>query len=88
MNFSDSEIVASILSDEGFETTADYNVADVIFINICSIAKTLNKRVRNRLKEFTTAKVKNPGLVVGVLGVCMAERLKSKLWKEKEKKLG
>jgi tRNA-2-methylthio-N6-dimethylallyladenosine synthase len=83
MNFSDSEIVASILSDEGFETTSDYNVADVIFINTCSIRENAEQRVRNRLREFTIAKVKNPGLVVGVLG-CMAERLKSKFLEEEK----
>jgi tRNA-2-methylthio-N6-dimethylallyladenosine synthase len=83
MNFSDSEIVASILSDEGFETTSDYNIADVIFINTCSIRENAEQRVRNRLKEFTIAKVKNPGLVVGVLG-CMAERLKSKFLEEEK----
>jgi tRNA-2-methylthio-N6-dimethylallyladenosine synthase len=83
MNFSDSEIVASILSDEGFETTADYNTADVIFINTCSIRENAEQRVRNRLREFTIAKVKNPGLVVGVLG-CMAERLKSKFLEEEK----
>jgi tRNA-2-methylthio-N6-dimethylallyladenosine synthase len=81
MNFSDSEIVASILHDQGFETTADYNAADVIFINTCSIRENAEQRVRNRLREFTIAKVKNPGLVVGVLG-CMAERLKSKFLEE------
>lgn len=83
MNFSDSEIVASILSDRGFETTGDYNNADVIFINTCSIRENAEQRVRNRLKEFTIAKVKNPGLVVGVLG-CMAERLKSKFLEEEK----
>jgi tRNA-2-methylthio-N6-dimethylallyladenosine synthase len=83
MNFSDSEIVASILSDQGFETTADYSVADVIFINTCSIRENAEQRVRNRLKEFTVAKVKNPGLVVGVLG-CMAERLKAKFLEEEK----
>ncbi|WP_426672222.1 MiaB/RimO family radical SAM methylthiotransferase [Mucilaginibacter sp. McL0603] len=83
MNFSDSEIVASILSDDGFETTSDYNVADVIFINTCSIRENAEQRVRNRLREFTIAKVKNPGLVVGVLG-CMAERLKSKFLEEEK----
>src|SRR6201985_1548696 len=83
MNFSDSEIVASILSDEGFETTSDYNVADVIFINPCSMRENAEQRVRNRLREFTIAKVKNPGLVVGVLG-CMAERLKSKFLEEEK----
>src|ERR1700742_3387783 len=74
MNFSDSEIVASILSEKGFETTNDYNTADVIFINTCSIRENAEQRVRNRLKEFGTAKKENPGMVVGVLG-CMAERL-------------
>jgi tRNA-2-methylthio-N6-dimethylallyladenosine synthase len=83
MNFSDSEIVASILSENGFETTVDYNSADVIFINTCSIRENAEQRVRNRLKEFTVAKVKNPGLVVGVLG-CMAERLKSKFLEEEK----
>ena len=83
MNFSDSEIVASILSERGFQTTQDFNQADVIFINTCSIRENAEQRVRNRLKEFTIAKVKNPGLVVGVLG-CMAERLKSKFLEEEK----
>jgi tRNA-2-methylthio-N6-dimethylallyladenosine synthase len=83
MNFSDSEIVASILSEQGFETTADHTLADVIFINTCSIRENAEQRVRNRLKEFTISKVKNPGLVVGVLG-CMAERLKSKFLEEEK----
>jgi len=83
MNFSDSEIVASILSEQGFETTSDYNVADVIFINTCSIRENAEQRVRNRLREFKVAKVNNPGLVVGVLG-CMAERLKSKFLEEEK----
>src|SRR4051812_589377 len=83
MNFSDSEIVASILLDKGFETTTDYNNADVIFINTCSIRENAEQRVRNRLKEFTVAKVKNPGMIVGVLG-CMAERLKSKFLEEEK----
>ena len=83
MNFSDSEIVASILSEKGFETTSDYTTADVIFINTCSIRENAEQRVRNRLRDFTIAKVKNPGLVVGVLG-CMAERLKSKFLEEEK----
>ena len=83
MNFSDSEIVASILADQGFETTGDYNNADVIFINTCSIRENAEQRVRNRLRDFTIAKVKNPGLVVGVLG-CMAERLKAKFLEEEK----
>jgi tRNA-2-methylthio-N6-dimethylallyladenosine synthase len=83
MNFSDSEIVASILSEQGFETTADYTNADVIFINTCSIRENAETRVRNRLKEFKVAKGKKPGMVVGVLG-CMAERLKAKFLEEEK----
>ena len=83
MNFSDSEIVASILIDQGFETTKDYKEADVVFINTCSIRENAEQRVRKRLKEFEAAKTKNPGLVVGVLG-CMAERLKAKFLEEEK----
>lgn len=83
MNFSDSEIVASILSDQGFQTTPDYNEADVVFINTCSIRENAEQRVRNRLKEFEACKTKNPGLIVGVLG-CMAERLKAKFLEEEK----
>jgi tRNA-2-methylthio-N6-dimethylallyladenosine synthase len=83
MNFSDSEIVASILTESGFETTKDFNNADVVFINTCSIRENAEVRVRNRLKEFKVAKSKNPGMIVGVLG-CMAERLKSKFLEEEK----
>jgi len=83
MNFSDSEIVASILSEQGFETTSDYNAADVIFINTCSIRENAEQRVRNRLREFKVAKINKPGMVVGVLG-CMAERLKAKFLEEEK----
>jgi tRNA-2-methylthio-N6-dimethylallyladenosine synthase len=83
MNFSDSEIVASIMMDMGFQTTEDYKQADVVFINTCSIRENAEQRVRNRLKEFKAVKAKNPGLVVGVLG-CMAERLKAKFLEEEK----
>jgi tRNA-2-methylthio-N6-dimethylallyladenosine synthase len=83
MNFADSEIVASILSDDGFITTPDYNEADVIFINTCSIRENAETRVRNRLKQFKAIKRTNKGLVIGVLG-CMAERLKAKFLEEEQ----
>ncbi|WP_442794414.1 MiaB/RimO family radical SAM methylthiotransferase [Pelobium manganitolerans] len=83
MNFSDSEIVASILSEQGFSTTQEFTDADVIFINTCSIRENAEIRVRNRLKQFRAAKRKNKDLVVGVLG-CMAERLKSKFLEEEK----
>lgn len=83
MNFADSEIVASILLDQGFETTGDYKEADVVFINTCSIRENAEQRVRNRLSQFGAEKRKNPKLIVGVLG-CMAERLKSKFLEEEK----
>lgn len=75
MNFADSEIVASILKDDGFTTTQDFHEADVIFVNTCAIRENAEQRVRNRLNEFKQVKRKNPDMIVGVLG-CMAERLK------------
>jgi len=83
MNFSDSEIVASILSEQGFSTTNEYEDADVIFINTCSIRENAETRVRNRLKQFRAVKRQNKDLVIGVLG-CMAERLKSKFLEEEK----
>ncbi len=83
MNFADSEIVASIMMDMGFETTSHYKEADVIFINTCSIRENAEQRVRNRLKEFRPVKLKSPGVTIGVLG-CMAERLKSKFLDEEK----
>lgn len=81
MNFSDSEIVASILTGNGFETTKDFQHADVIFINTCAIRDNAEQRVRTRLQDFKKIKKQNPSLIVGVLG-CMAERLKSKFLEE------
>ncbi|KAB1062156.1 tRNA (N6-isopentenyl adenosine(37)-C2)-methylthiotransferase MiaB [Salibacter halophilus] len=78
MNFSDSEVVASILSKEGYETVSQSSEADVVLLNTCSIRDNAEQRVRTRLKQFKNAKKERPNLVVGVLG-CMAERLKKKL---------
>lgn len=83
MNFADSEIVASILGDNGFETTTDYKEADLVFINTCSIRENAEQRVRNRLSQFGVEKRRNPKLIVGVLG-CMAERLKAKFMEEEK----
>ncbi len=83
MNFSDSEIVASILKEQGYATTTDFNEADVIFVNTCAIRDNAEQRVRARLHDFKKAKKKRPDLIVGVLG-CMAERLKSKLMEEEK----
>lgn len=83
MNFSDSEIVASILKDEGFTTTDKYIDADVIFVNTCAIRDGAEQRVRKRLTDFRKVKKKNPYLIVGVLG-CMAERLKAKFLEEEK----
>jgi tRNA-2-methylthio-N6-dimethylallyladenosine synthase len=83
MNFSDSEIVASILAKEGYDTTSDISLADVVFLNTCSIREKAEQTVRNRLTHFTGLKKSKPDLLVGVLG-CMAERLKSKLLEEEK----
>jgi tRNA-2-methylthio-N6-dimethylallyladenosine synthase len=83
MNFSDSEIVASILKDKGFSTTQNFFEADVIFVNTCAIREGAEQRVRQRLTEYKKAKKTNPDLIVGVLG-CMAERLKSKFLEEEK----
>ena len=78
MNFSDSEIVASILSDQGFSATKNMESADLILINTCSIREKAEETVRKRLKVFEVQKKSKPGTLIGVLG-CMAERLKEKL---------
>ncbi len=83
MNFSDSEIIASILYNNGFGATQNAEEADVIFINTCSIREKAEQTVRKRLNEFKRQKKTNPGLLVGVLG-CMAERLKAKLLEEEQ----
>ncbi len=83
MNFSDSEIVTSILKKEGFGTTSSAEQADVILINTCSIREKAEQTVRNRLNYFNGVKKRNKDVTVGVLG-CMAERLKSKLLEEEK----
>ena len=83
MNFSDSEVVASILKQEGYATTKNIDDAEVILINTCSIRDNAEQRVRNRLTEFHQIKKKSSGVVVGILG-CMAERLKTKLLEEEK----
>ena len=83
MNFSDSEIVASILSEAGYKTTSHLNDADLILVNTCSIREKAEQTVRNRLEAFQKVKKTNPNVKVGVLG-CMAERLKSAFLEEEK----
>ena len=83
MNFSDSEVVASILVGQGFVTTRNEAEADVILINTCSIRDNAEQRVRNRLTQFNKAKREKPGMIIGILG-CMAERLKKNLLEEEK----
>ena len=83
MNFSDSEIVASILQKEGFDTTSNVDEADLVFLNTCSIREKAEQTVRNRLTQINGIKKKKPEMMVGVLG-CMAERLKTKLLEEEK----
>jgi tRNA-2-methylthio-N6-dimethylallyladenosine synthase len=83
MNFSDSEIVASILQKAGFDTTSEIHEADLVFLNTCSIREKAEQTVRNRLTHINSLKKKKPDMMVGVLG-CMAERLKTKLLEEEK----
>ena len=83
MNLADSEVVASILADKGFQTTNLIEQADVVFINTCSIRDNAESHVWGRLKEFKPHKRKNPKMIIGVLG-CMAERLKNDLLEKEQ----
>lgn len=83
MNFSDSEIVASILAEAGFRPTRNLEQSDLILINTCSIREKAEETVRKRLKIFNQVKKQRPGALIGVLG-CMAERLKGKLLEEEK----
>ena len=83
MNFSDSEIVASILKEQGYNTTQNLEEADLVLVNTCSIRDKAEQTVRKRLEHYNAVKRINPGMKVGVLG-CMAERLKSKFLEEEK----
>jgi tRNA-2-methylthio-N6-dimethylallyladenosine synthase len=83
MNFSDSEVVASIMAKSGYTTTNSEEEADVIFLNTCSIRDNAEQKIHNRLKQLKGKKRKNEDLVVGVLG-CMAERLREQLMVEEK----
>jgi len=83
MNFSDSEIVASILAKEGFNTTQNLEDADLVLVNTCSIRDKAEQTIRKRLQKYNAVKKINPGMKVGVLG-CMAERLKEKFLEEEK----
>ena len=83
MNFSDSEIVASILANEGYNTTQNLEEADLVLVNTCSIRDKAEQTIRKRLEKYNAVKTINPSMKVGVLG-CMAERLKSKFLEEEK----
>jgi tRNA-2-methylthio-N6-dimethylallyladenosine synthase len=83
MNFSDSEIVASILNEDGFGATRNVEQADLVLLNTCSIREKAEQTVRKRLTEFRKLKEQKPGMLIGILG-CMAERLKAKLLEEEK----
>ena len=83
MNFADSEVVASILANEGYNTTQNLEEADLVLVNTCSIRDKAEQTVRKRLEKYNAVKRINPGMKVGVLG-CMAERLKSQFLEEEK----
>lgn len=83
MNFSDSEIVASILYENGYNTTQNLEDADLVLVNTCSIRDKAEQTIRKRLEKYNAVKKINPTMKVGVLG-CMAERLKSQFLEEEK----
>ena len=83
MNFSDSEIVASILNGCGYASTRNVEEADLILLNTCSIREKAEETVRKRLRTIDKIKLNRPGSMVGILG-CMAERLKKTLLEEEK----
>ncbi|MVO08602.1 tRNA (N6-isopentenyl adenosine(37)-C2)-methylthiotransferase MiaB [Flavobacterium sp. TP390] len=83
MNFSDSEIVASILVNQGYNTTQNLEEADLVLVNTCSIRDKAEQTIRKRLEKYNAVKKINPSMKVGVLG-CMAERLKDKFLEEEK----
>jgi tRNA-2-methylthio-N6-dimethylallyladenosine synthase len=83
MNFSDSEIVASILSANGYNTTQNLEEADLVLVNTCSIRDKAEQTIRKRLEKYNAVKRINTKMKVGVLG-CMAERLKSQFLEEEK----
>lgn len=84
MNFNDSEIVASILADDGYDTTDSLESADLVLINTCSIRDKAEQTIRKRLEKYNAVKrEENPDMKVGVLG-CMAERIKEKFLEEEK----
>ncbi len=82
MNVADSEVVASILKNDGYEYTKDINQADVILLNTCSIREHAENKIVQRLNELKKLKTGNESLLFGVIG-CMAERLKDRLFEKK-----
>ncbi|MBS1668546.1 MAG: tRNA (N6-isopentenyl adenosine(37)-C2)-methylthiotransferase MiaB [Bacteroidetes bacterium] len=83
MNFADSEVVASIMNEHGYAATKNYEEADLVFLNTCSIREKAEQTVRSRLHIFRQQKRSRPGMLIGVLG-CMAERLKEKFLEEEK----
>lgn len=83
MNVADSEVVAAILTDNGYELTKDKTEADILLVNTCSVRENAEQRVRGRVEGFSELKKKKPQLLVGIMG-CMAERLGEKLFEEEK----
>lgn len=83
MNFADSEVVTSILMEQGYSTTSNIQEADTILLNTCAIRENAEQKIRHRLQSFKPIKAKNPHVTVGILG-CMAERLKTQLLEEEK----
>jgi len=82
MNVADSEVVAAVMADKGYEITEDQHEADAIFINTCSVRDNAEQRIWGRLRLFNSYKRKKKDLIIGMIG-CMAERLADELLEKK-----
>ena len=83
MNFADTEIVLGVLNNHGFGSTNNFEKADVVLLNTCSIRENAEQRIYGRLGNFKNLKKSNPNLVIGIIG-CMAERLRKDLIEDKK----
>ena len=83
MNVADSEVVAAILEDKGYQRTQEKSEADVILVNTCSVRENAEQRVRGRVQGFSEVKKKNPHVLVAIMG-CMAERLGEALFEQEK----
>ena len=78
MNVADSELIKTIMHDEGYELSNDIADSDAIFVNTCAIRDHAEEKVHSQLGRYALLKKEKPDIIIGVLG-CMAQNLKHDL---------